>query len=148
MLFLARSKYKSPVIEKDRPIGLWIGLLSISGFIVLFSNAATSNTSDTPPLDAQLEFAAFTGNVPALTQIWTSHQDSPAQAADAHSHLNSALRAAVSSDNIPAARLLLQWGADPHALSLANKTTFSIALSSGDAALISLLKNAPLHRSR
>jgi hypothetical protein len=143
MLFLVRPKFKSPGIEKDRPIRLWIGLLAICSIFFLFGNAATRNVSHLPPLDGQLELAAMRGNIPVLMQIWFSHQNSPEQIADARAHLDSALRGAACSEDIPAARLLLQWGADPNAPSLANKTAIDIALSTHNAALISLVKNPP-----
>ncbi len=113
MLFLVRPKFKSPSIETDRPIRLWIGLLAICSVFFLFGNAATRNASHLPPLDGQLELAAMRGNIPVLMQIWFSHQNTPEQIADARSHLDSALRGAACSEDIPAARLLLQWAPPP-----------------------------------
>jgi hypothetical protein len=146
MLFLVQPKFKSRNIETDRPIRLWIGLLAICSVFFLFGNAATRNVSHLLPLDGQLELAAMRGNIPALMQIWFSHQNTPGQIADVRSHLDPALRCAACGEDIPAARLLLQWGADPNAPSLANKTAIDIALSTHNAALISLLKNPPRPR--
>lgn len=113
MLFLLQTKFKSPNIEKDRPIRLWIGLLAICSIFFLFGNAATRNVSHLPPLDGQLELAAMRGNIPVLLQTWFSHQNTPEQIADVRSHLNSALHGAACGENLPAARYLLQWVPTP-----------------------------------